>query len=126
MSSPRSTTRLIDLVFSELGDDDLDWLCQMLAPRMQAHSTSSTAQPDGWLDTARAAEYLGISKTALHKHTAAQTVPFEQDIPGGKCWFLRSELDDWRRGQMVRAAKTQPRSLNSTNRSLVPKRKTAE
>ena len=50
-----------------------------------------------WMDTKRAAEYLGISVGALHKHTAARTVPCHQDVPRGKCWFLPSELDRWRR-----------------------------
>jgi excisionase family DNA binding protein len=52
---------------------------------------------DGWLDTKGAAAYLGISATALHKVTAARTIRFEQDCPGGKCWFKRADLDEWRR-----------------------------
>lgn len=53
---------------------------------------------DGWMTTAEAAVYLGLTVAALHRLTAARTVPFEQDVPGGKCWFKRSDLDDWRRG----------------------------
>jgi excisionase family DNA binding protein len=51
------------------------------------------------MDTKQAAEYVGVTVAALHRHTAARTIPFEQDAPGGKCWFKRSELDDWRRGE---------------------------
>lgn len=56
------------------------------------------AADDGWLDTRGAAAYLGISPNALHKATAARTVRFEQDCAGGKCWFKRADLDEWRRG----------------------------
>jgi excisionase family DNA binding protein len=53
----------------------------------------------GWMDTKRAASYLGLSVTALHKLTAARRIPFHQDGPGAKCWFLRFELDRWRSHQ---------------------------
>lgn len=52
---------------------------------------------DGWLDTAGAAEYLGMPKTALHKLTAARIIPFEQEGAGCKLYFKRSDLDAWRR-----------------------------
>lgn len=51
-----------------------------------------------WLDSRAAAAYLGMSVAALHKHTAARTIPFEQEAPNGKCWFDREALDAWRRG----------------------------
>jgi len=54
---------------------------------------------DGWISTRGAAAYLGMSSSALNNLTAARRVPFEQDRPGGKCWFKRSDLDAWRRGQ---------------------------
>jgi len=56
-------------------------------------------QPDRWTDSKDAAAYLGIAVAALHKYTASRTVPFEQEAVGRKCWFLRSELDAWRRGE---------------------------
>ena len=39
-----------------------------------------------------------MTPNALHKLTGPGAIPFAQDTPGGKCWFLRSELDAWRRG----------------------------
>lgn len=51
----------------------------------------------GWLDTKQAANYLGLSVDSLHKLTAARGIPFEQSSPNARCWFLRSELDRWRR-----------------------------
>ena len=115
MMPARSTaTRLLDVVFAELDDDDLDRLAELLAPRLAGRVTSTAGQPDGWLDSTQAAAYVGISRTALHKATAARSIPFEQDGPGCKCWFKRSNLDAWRRGEKAHAAKTQPRSSNST------------
>jgi len=52
---------------------------------------------DAWIDSTTAADYLGLTKPALHRLTSSRSIPFEQDCQGGKCWFKRSELDDWRR-----------------------------
>jgi excisionase family DNA binding protein len=51
----------------------------------------------GWMTSRQAATYLGLTLAALHRLTAARAVPFEQDAPGGKCWFNRADLDAWRR-----------------------------
>jgi hypothetical protein len=71
-----------------------------LAGLLTSHLPSkSDAGDDRWLSTKDAAAYLGLTPNALHKLTAARAVPFEQEASGGKCWFLRSALDQWRRGQ---------------------------
>jgi hypothetical protein len=57
-----------------------------------------TRRHDDWLDAKRAAAHIGVTVNALHKLTAARSIPFEQDGPGCKCWFRRSDLDQWRRG----------------------------
>ena len=71
-------------------------LATALAP--YAALPSAPTEPDRWLDTRAAAEYLGTSPNALHKLTAARAIEFEQDAPGGKCWFQRSALDAYRCG----------------------------
>lgn len=74
----------------------LERLAELLAP----HLSSNVGEvEDGWMSTKDAAAYLGLTPNALHRLTAARSVPFAQEMPGGKCWFLRSELDEWRRGQ---------------------------
>ena len=78
-----------------LDDEALVQLAARLAPYLPQ---PAPAVEDRWMDAGEAAAYLGLSRNALHKLTAARTVPFEQDAPGGKCWFKRSELDAWRRG----------------------------
>jgi excisionase family DNA binding protein len=83
-----------------LDDEALDLLVDRLAPRIQArvrHQADANLS-DKWLDSKRAAAYLGVSVNAIHKLTAARKIPFEQDGPGCKCWFRRSALDQWRRG----------------------------
>jgi hypothetical protein len=118
VTSSRSTaTRLIDVVFAELDDDALDQLAAMLAPRLNSRLTSTAPPVDSWLDSTQAAAYLAISRTALHKQTAARAIPFEQDRPGAKCWFKRSELDAWRRCETPDAAKALPRSQTSRVRA---------
>ena len=83
---PIGIRRLIDLVLNELDDDALEQLAGMLAPWSARRVTATSPSIDRWLDTRRAAEYLGITVNALHKQTAARSIPFEQDCPGGKCW----------------------------------------
>lgn len=96
MRSPR----LIDVLLAELEDEGtLDLLVERLGPRLRSVQPTSLPAVDRWMDSAGAADYLGISRNALHKHTAARTVPFEQSEPNGKLWFRAAELDEWRRGQ---------------------------
>jgi excisionase family DNA binding protein len=92
-------------------------LAEMLDLRLGAARVQAQ-QSEAWLNTTTAAEYLGISRNALHKLTAAREIPFEQDGPGCKCWFHRPDLDAWRRGQNPDAAKTQPRTPSGPLRDL--------
>ncbi len=82
---------------ASLDDEALDSLAERLAPRL-ARRLESVPQPsDEWLTAKAAAQHLGMSVTALHKLTSARMIPFEQDGPGCKLWFRRTELDVWRR-----------------------------
>ena len=51
-----------------------------------------------WLDSRHAADYLGVHRDTLRKLAAERTIPSEQDGPGCKLYFRRSELDAWRAG----------------------------
>jgi hypothetical protein len=71
---------------------------QAIVEKLLPHLGSLVEQPpDAWLDTNAAADYLGITPNAVHKASAARNIPCHQRIRGGKLWFRRSELDDWRR-----------------------------
>jgi hypothetical protein len=80
------------------GDDDgLRRLAELLAPYLPAPETP--AESDRWLNTREAAAYAGTTRHALHKAMAAREVHFEQDVPGGRAWFKRADIDAWRRGE---------------------------
>lgn len=51
---------------------------------------------DRWMNAREAAEYLAVPVSTIHKLTADQTIPFSQDVAGGKLYFRRSKLDAWR------------------------------
>jgi excisionase family DNA binding protein len=89
-----AVTAIARVLLDELGQDELQELADALAPYLPQPEPADT---DRWMTTREAAEYLGITRNALHKLTAARAIPFSQDVAGGKCWFLKSELDDWRR-----------------------------
>jgi hypothetical protein len=88
-------SHLAAALIAQFDDEALAELAARLAPFMPR---LETADSDGWLNTRQAAEYLGMSPSALHKLTAARAIPFEQERPRAKCWFQRSQLDQWRRG----------------------------
>lgn len=74
-------------------------LAELLAPYLPGPQPA--AAPDRWLTTREAAEYAGTSPNVLHKAMAARAIHFEQDVPGGKAWFRREDVDAWRRGERL-------------------------
>lgn len=76
----------------------IDALADALAARV-AELISVPAE-GGWLDAPAAAQYLGISTTALHKLTSARELVFSQAVPGGRCYFRRADLDAYREQAM--------------------------
>ena len=89
MSDPRLSTALVE----SLDDVALQRLAERLLPYIDRRTRASE---DRWLSAKDAAAHLGLSVHALHKLSAAREVPFEQDGPGCKLWFRRSDLDRWR------------------------------
>ena len=109
-STPPAAVRRVDeansglvaaVLVDALDEAALERLAERLGPRLvEAVAAHLVARGDDrWLSTREAARYLGMTANALHKLTAARGVPFAQDAPGGKCWFLRSDLDAWRRSR---------------------------
>jgi Helix-turn-helix domain len=81
----------------ELPEKVLDALAERVAARV-LERLGNGQDGDRWLDAKQAADYLGLSINALHKLTAARQLPTEQEAPGHKLWFRRSQLDHWRTG----------------------------
>jgi excisionase family DNA binding protein len=86
-------TTLARALLDELEPDDLAALADALRPFLAPPARS---EPDRWMDTRHAAAYLGMSVPALHKLTSARAIRFQQNVPGGKCYFKRSDLDAYR------------------------------
>jgi hypothetical protein len=84
-----------------LGADEraLRRLAELLAPYIPAPAPAVATEADRWMNSREAAEYAGTTRHALHKAMAAREVHFEQDVPGGRAWFKRADIDAWRRGE---------------------------
>lgn len=95
-------------ILGALDDDDLAALIDLAWPKI-AERLPAPAE-DGWLDSHAAARYLGVSRNALHKLSAARAIPCEQGGPGCKLWFRRCDLDAWRRGERKDASKMLPKA----------------
>ncbi len=79
----------------DLGSEALVAFADLVADRVTQRLLDHR-DDDGWLNAREASAYLGVSVDALHKRTAARTIPFSQGGPGCKLFFRRSELDRWR------------------------------
>lgn len=55
--------------------------------------TQRSEAANEWMDTRRAAEYLGIHRDGLRRLAAEGTIPAEQAAAGCKLFFRRSDLD---------------------------------
>ena len=72
-------------------------LADLVADRVAAQLVAPARQRgDEWLDTRRAAEYLGIGRDSLRRLAAERAIPTEQAGVGCKLYFRRSDLDEWR------------------------------
>lgn len=83
---------LLDVLIDQLAER----VAERLAAATDARAIESSGQ-DEWLDSRHAAEYLGVHRDTLRKLAAERAVPSEQDGPGCKLYFRRSDLDGWRR-----------------------------
>lgn len=71
-------------------------LAEVVAERVAAMLMAPRRTRDEWLDTRRAAEYLGIGRDSLRRLAAERAIPTEQAGTGCKLYFRRSHLDQWR------------------------------
>lgn len=71
-------------------------LAHGIAEYLARSMTYDTTPIDSWMTTDEVAQYLAIGKSEVHRLAAAGTLPSEQDGPGCKRYFRRSDLDDWR------------------------------
>lgn len=80
-------------VLDELVAHLADLVAEKLAARLEAPPRMNA---DEWLDSRRAADYLGIHRDSLRRLAADGTIPAEQTAAGCKLFFRRRDLDEWR------------------------------
>ncbi len=71
-------------------------LAELVAECVAARLAPQRQRADEWLDSRRAAEYLGIGRDSLRRLAAEGSIPTEQAGAGCKLFFRRSDLDAWR------------------------------
>jgi excisionase family DNA binding protein len=75
----------------------LNQLADMVAAKVAARLvTPQSEAANEWMDTRRAADYLGIHRDSLRRLAAEGTIPAEQTAAGCKLFFRQSDLDAWR------------------------------
>jgi len=81
---------------SGLLEEFISQLADRVAARIAEQPTTPESVGDDWFDSLHAADYLGIHRDTLRKLAAERAIPSEQDGPGCKLYFRRSDLDAWR------------------------------
>jgi excisionase family DNA binding protein len=84
-------------------DELLERLAEQITDRLQ-HTPREPNLPSEspWLTFAQACVYLGLSRNALYKLTAARAIPCRKKQGGQGLRFHRDELDQWMREQYPR------------------------
>jgi excisionase family DNA binding protein len=83
-------------VFDAFIDQFVERIAEKVAASLAGPSTTDTPGGDEWLDSRHAADYLGVHRDTLRRLAAERVIASEQDGPGCKLYFLRSNLDAWR------------------------------
>lgn len=83
----------------ELTDDFLDRVAERVV-RLLGVERQQQHQPERWLTTQEAADYLGVPISRVYRansqrRSAKRPIPVHHD--GQRAFYKASELDDWRR-----------------------------
>jgi excisionase family DNA binding protein len=86
---------MTDLSFV-IPDELLEQLAEQIAARLrQPVYEDANPSVSPWLTFEQAREYLGFSRDALYKLTAAKAIPVRKKQDGQGLRFRRDELDQW-------------------------------
>lgn len=81
----------------------VEQLAQRILERLEQRQAALAEPPASpWLTFTQACGYLGLSRNALYKLTAARAIPCRKKQDGQGLRFHRSELDQWMREQYPR------------------------
>lgn len=83
-----------------LEPEQLAELARLVADEMRRNGHAAPAdEADAWLTSAEAAAHVRLSLSELQRRAATREIPSQQDVPGGRRYYRRSELDAWRAGR---------------------------
>jgi excisionase family DNA binding protein len=88
LTQPAAGAAGFDVVLAHLAD--------LVAERLAVRLAAPPPEVAEWLDTRDAADYLGVHRDTVRRLAAERTIPSEQEGPGCKLFFRRSDLDAWR------------------------------
>lgn len=84
-------------------DELLEQLAERILERLERRQPSAADPPASpWLTFTQACAYLGLSRNALYKLTAARAIPVRKRQEGQGLRFRRDELDAWMETQYPR------------------------
>jgi excisionase family DNA binding protein len=96
-SSPTAAAAPVADHATDVLDHLLGQLAELVADRVAARlGEPQRERADEWLDTRRAADYLGISRDSVRRLAAEGSIATEQAGVACKLFFRRSDLDAWR------------------------------
>jgi hypothetical protein len=88
-------------VLDALADALADRLAARILDQLRPVQGSRVLKDDDLLDSREAIDYCRIpSLDALHRLTAAGSIPSQQRVPGGRLKFRKRDLDDWLDGSV--------------------------
>jgi excisionase family DNA binding protein len=85
---------LTGTVTLDLSADSIEQVSARVAELLR-ETLEAAAPSSPWLDFEAACAYLGFSRDALYKLTAARAIPFRRKAGGQGLRFHRAELDAW-------------------------------
>lgn len=92
----RAATSALEPAIPHIGGI-LEQFIEVLADRVAERLQGPVVGDDDWLDTRAAAAHLGVHRDTIRRLAAERAIPSEQEGPGCKLFFRRTDLDAWRR-----------------------------
>jgi excisionase family DNA binding protein len=84
-------------------DELIEQLAERILERLDQRRAATADPPvSPWLTFAQACVYLGLSRNALYKLTAAKAIPCHKKQGGQGLRFHQAELDQWMQTQYPR------------------------
>lgn len=96
-----------------ISDELVDAIARRVADLLRADLAALHEEPSPWMDFEAARAYLGFTRDALYKLTAARAIPCRKKAGGQGLLFHRHELDQWLETAYPRLDHPRPPELSS-------------